>query len=198
LLYEHTEFYSFNNCKLTYAFCTTVYEVLKHKKILEASKLTFYIMFTNMAALWISWFMLCSADVYKLNLPVFVRYIGIAITLAGAGLFFTALFTIKTLETYNGNLITKGIYSKVRHPMYLGFIFWLIGGPLFFNGVISFALAVLFIVNVLYWRHLEEFELEKRFAGYKEYKVKLFFKNYWKLNYNETIYCIICVYFYDH
>ncbi len=161
-------------CGLTH-IVRTVYEVLKHKNIIVASKLSFAIIFTNMAVLWISWFMLCSTDVYKINLPVFVRYIGIAITITGAGLFFTALFTIKTLETYSGDFITKGIYSKVRHPMYLGFICWLLGGPLFFNGVISFTLAVLFIANVLFWRHLEEIELEKRFAGYKEYKIKTLF-----------------------
>ncbi len=161
-------------CVLTH-IVRAVYEVLKHKKIIAASKLSFAIIFTNMAVLWISWFLLCSADVYKINLPAIVRYIGIAITIAGGGLFFTALFTIKTLETYSGDLITKGIYSKVRHPMYLGFICWLLGTPLFFNGVISFALAVLFIANVLFWRHLEELELEKRFAGYKEYKLKTIF-----------------------
>lgn len=153
----------------------TIYEVLKHKKIIPASKLSFLIIFTNMAVLWISWFLLCSADAYKLILPAFVRYIGIAITITGAGLFFTALFTIKTLETYSGDLITKGIYSIVRHPMYLGFICWLIGAPLFFNTVTGFELAILFIANVLFWRHLEELELEKRFTGYKEYKLKTVF-----------------------
>ena len=161
-------------CVLTH-IVRAVYEVLKHKKIIVAGKLSFAIIFTNMAVLWISWFLLCSADVYKINLPPVVGYIGITLTLLGAGLFFTALFTIKTLETYNGNLITKGIYSKVRHPMYLGFICWLLGAPLFFNGVISFAFAVIFIANVLFWRHLEELELEKRFTGYKEYKVKTIF-----------------------
>jgi protein-S-isoprenylcysteine O-methyltransferase Ste14 len=161
-------------CLITHIIRTT-YEILKHKKILAANKLSFAIMFTNMAVLWISWFLLCGADVYKINLPAVVRYIGLALTILGAGLFFTALFTIKTLETYSGDLITKGIYSKVRHPMYLGFICWLLGGPLFFNSVISFALAVLFIANVFFWRHLEELELEKRFAGYKEYKAKTLF-----------------------
>ena len=156
-------------------FVRTVYEVLKHKKIIEASKLTFAIMFPNMAVLWISWFLLCSADVNKIIMPAFVRYIGVAITLAGAGLFFTALFTIKTLETYNGDLITKGIYSKVRHPMYLGFICWLFGAPVFYGAITAFALAVLFIANVLYWRHVEELELEKRFTGYREYKLKTIF-----------------------
>jgi protein-S-isoprenylcysteine O-methyltransferase Ste14 len=153
----------------------TTYEILKHKKIVVASRLSFIIIFTNMAVLWISWFLLCSYDVYKINLPAVVRYLGIAINLLGAGLFFTALFTIKTLETYDGDLITKGIYSKVRHPMYLGFICWLIGTPVFYGAVFSSAFAVLFIANVLCWRHLEEIELEKRFVGYKEYRAKTIF-----------------------
>jgi len=161
-------------CLITHII-RTVYEILKHKKIVVASKFSFAIIFTNMAVLWISWFMLGSYDVYKINLPSVVRYFGIVLDLLGAVLFFTALFTIKTLETYNGDLITKGIYSKVRHPMYLGFILWLIGTPVFYGAVFSFTLAVLFIANVLFWRHLEEIELEKRFVGYKKHKVKTLF-----------------------
>ena len=161
-------------CITTHIIRTT-YEILKHKKIVQASKLSFAIIFTNMALLWMSWFTLCSLDVYKINLPAVVRYFGIVLNLLGLILFLTALFTIKTLETYNGDLITKGIYTKVRHPMYSGFICWLIGTPVFYGAVLSFALAVLFIANVLFWRYLEEIELEKRFAGYKEYKIKTFF-----------------------
>lgn len=156
-------------------FVRAVYEVLKHKNIIKAGRLSFSIMFTNMSVLWISWFLLCSADVYRLNLPAFFRYIGLAITLSGTGLFFTALFTIKTLETYSGDLITNGIYSRIRHPMYLGFICWLFGAPVFYEAITSFALGILFIANVLYWRHLEEFELEKRFTGYKTYRLRTFF-----------------------
>jgi len=85
-------------------------------------------------------------------------------------MFFTALFTIKTLESYDGDLITKGIYSKIRHPMYLGFIFWLIGFPIFFGSLYSFFLSFLLIANVLFWRYLEEIELVKRFPSYSDYK----------------------------
>jgi len=88
----------------------------------------------------------------------------------GGLLFFTALFTIKTLESYDGDLITKGIYSKIRHPMYLGFICWLIGFPVYFGALFPFFLSLLFIVNVLFWRSLEEIELEKRFPSYQHYK----------------------------
>jgi protein-S-isoprenylcysteine O-methyltransferase Ste14 len=90
-------------------------------------------------------------------------------------LFLTGLFTIKTLESYKGNLITKGIYSKIRQPMYTGFILWLIGPPLLYGSLYSFVLSIVFIANVLYWRQLEEYELEKRFPEYLNYKKKTLF-----------------------
>ena len=152
-----------------------IYEILKHKKLLKASKLTFVVVFTDMALLWMSWFVLCSLDIYRINLPVNIHYAGLLLTVLGGFAFFTGLLTIKTLESYDGNLITKGIYSKVRHPMYLGFILWLIGFPVFVGGYFSFFLSFIFIANVLFWRYLEEKELEERFSEYKDYKRKTFF-----------------------
>jgi protein-S-isoprenylcysteine O-methyltransferase Ste14 len=148
----------------------TTYEILKHKKKLEANKLTFIIIFINMGLLWTSWFLLCSHDIYKINLSDFVRYLGLLIFCIGIIVFFIALFTIKTLESYEGELITKGIYSKIRHPMYFGFILWLIGFPIFFGSLFSFFLSFLFIANILFWKYLEEIELEKRFNTYLNYK----------------------------
>jgi protein-S-isoprenylcysteine O-methyltransferase Ste14 len=54
--------------------------------------------------------------------------------------------------------------------MYLGFIFWLIGFPLYFGSSFSMVLSLPFIANILYWRYLEEKELEKRFPAYPYYK----------------------------
>jgi protein-S-isoprenylcysteine O-methyltransferase Ste14 len=59
--------------------------------------------------------------------------------------------------------------------MYLGFILWLIAAPIFFGAVFSFILSILFIGNVLFWRYLEELELDKRFPHYKVYKMKTIF-----------------------
>jgi protein-S-isoprenylcysteine O-methyltransferase Ste14 len=59
--------------------------------------------------------------------------------------------------------------------MYLGFLFWLIGFPLFFGSYFSGILALLFIANILFWRSLEEKELDLRFPGYKEYKKSTWF-----------------------
>lgn len=166
---------------LLVAFCVithiirTIYEVLKHKKMLGPNKITFVIIFTNMAVLWASWIALCSSDIYKINLPAIVQYSGLLLSLIGFIFFITALLTIKTLETFDGDLITKGIYSKIRHPMYLGFILWSIGFPVYFGAGFSFILSFIFIANILFWRYLEEIELDKRFPGYKEYKVKTWF-----------------------
>ena len=167
------------NNKIFYALvivCTishivrSVYEILKRKNKLKSDKLTFAIVFTNMMVLWMSWFALCTFDVYKIPTAGIVKLLGILIISIGLIVFLTGLFTIKTLESYEGDLITKGIYAKIRHPMYLGFILWLIGFPVFFGAIFSSGLSLIFIANVLFWRYLEEKELNKRFPSYMDYK----------------------------
>ena len=123
-----------------------------------------------MIVLWISWFLLCGMDSFRIELPPVLNYLGLMLVVSGVLMFLIALSTIKSLETYAGDLITHGIYSKIRHPMYLAFILWLIGMPVFYGASLSLALAMVFIANVLYWRHLEETELLGRFSGYREYR----------------------------
>lgn len=168
-------------CVITHII-RSAYEILKHKKILNPNKLTFTIIFPNMALLWISWFVLCSYDINKINLPTIINYFGLLLCLIGVIFFITALLTIKTLEDYAGDLITKGIYSRIRHPMYLGFILWSLGFPIYFGAIFSFILSFPFIANILFWRYLEEIELEKRFIHYKKYKTKTLFWQLWKKN----------------
>jgi len=161
-------------CVLTHII-RTAYEILKHRQLIKPGKVSFIIVFTNMMLLWVSWFLLCRYDIYSIDLPVVIHYSGILLSCLGLVAFLSGLFTIKTLESYEGDLITGGIYSKIRHPMYLGFILWLIGFPVFFGSLFAIILGLLFIANVLYWRSLEEQELGKRFASYAEYKRKTIF-----------------------
>jgi len=109
-------------------------------------------------------------DISGISNHVIIKYTGL--TLSGIGIiaFLSGLFTIKTLESYDGDLITGGIYKWIRHPMYLGFILWLIGFPLYFGALYAFILAFIFITNVLFWRYLEEKELLKRFPSYGDYR----------------------------
>jgi len=153
----------------------SVYEILKHKKILTPNKLSFVIILVNMLILWISWFVLCTLDTHRIDLNSVIRYSGIVLCVFGIVLFLTALFTIKTLESYEGDLITTGIYSKIRHPMYLAFILWLIGFPIYSGALFSLYLSLVFIANILFWKYLEEKELEQRFISYKEYKKSTIF-----------------------
>jgi protein-S-isoprenylcysteine O-methyltransferase Ste14 len=156
--------------------CTTThiirlgYEILKHKQILKANNFTFAIIFPNMMLLWMSWFALCRFDISRIDLNVMVSLLGGLLSITGLAVFLIGLYTIKSLESYDGDLITNGIYSKIRHPMYLGFILWLVGFPILFGAVYSSILALIFIANVLFWRYLEEQELEKRFPTYLDYK----------------------------
>lgn len=167
-------FYLVLLCIITHII-RTIYEIVKHKKKLKPGKLSFAIIFTNMILLWTSWFLLCSAGISPIYLNPIIRYFGITLVIAGIIIFLTALFTIRTLETYEGSLITHGIYSRISHPMYFGFLLWLIGLPLFYGGMYSFILCVPFGVNVLFWRYLEEIELANRFPDYKSYKKRTFF-----------------------
>ena len=147
-----------------------MYEILKDKKIIKANQFTLLIIFTSMALLWVSWFVLCFNDIHRIVLSDIIRYVGLSLVGIGLVVFLMALFTIKTFESYEGDLITKGIFSKIRHPMYLGFILWLIGMPIYCGALYAFILAFAFIANVLFWRYLEEKELVERFSSYMDYK----------------------------
>lgn len=172
---DKNQFYLLVVVCITTHMIRTIYEILKHKKVIRATKLTFVVVFINMFLLWASWFGLCTADPYSLVLTGAIRITGMFLAIAGVVVFITALLTIKALESYEGDLITRGIYYKVRHPMYLAFILWLLGMPLYAGGYLVYILAIIFIANVLFWRYLEEMELVNRFPGYLEYKKKTIF-----------------------
>jgi protein-S-isoprenylcysteine O-methyltransferase Ste14 len=152
-----------------------VYEILKYRKKLIPSRGSFIVILVNMILLWMSWFILCSQDTSRIQFPGILQYFGFSLVVIGLLMFLIAFATIKSLENYDGDLITRGIYSKIRHPMYVAFILWLIGWPIYCGSVISLILAILFTSNVLFWRHLEETELLKRFSTYTDYRKTTWF-----------------------
>ena len=152
----------------------TSYAVLENRgsKFAQNSKLKRPLLVV-MFFLWFSWFGMSFHDQYEMNFPLWARYIGLAIFIIGFSVFAISHFHIKGVES--GKLIQGGIYSKIRHPMYSGFIIWIIGLPIFMNSLFTLASAIIWIPQILYWRITEERQLERKYKDYQEYKKKTWF-----------------------
>ena len=59
--------------------------------------------------------------------------------------------------------------------MYLGFIIWIIGFPIFTNAAFTLAAAIIWIPQILYWRSSEERQLVRKYKDYQEYKKRTWF-----------------------
>ena len=152
------------------------YEILKYKNIVSPSnKFVFTLVFINMSLLWASWFMMCEVDPVKLTIPFPLRFTGLLLFIAGILLFAYTLIKLRTLDDYQGNLVQDGLFSITRHPMYLGFIFWLVGYSVFQQSKYTLITSTIWILNVLFWRYIEEKQLEIKYSEFKEYKRKTIF-----------------------
>ncbi len=127
-----------------------------------------------MAVLWFSWFSMCFQDPVKTAVPVWLRIIGLLLFIAGVGLFILSHTGLKGLRRENG-LVTEDIYSRLRNPMYLGFIIWLIGFPLFTQSILTLLSSPIWISAILLWKRLEEEELEKKYDDYSKYRRRTWF-----------------------
>jgi protein-S-isoprenylcysteine O-methyltransferase Ste14 len=127
-----------------------------------------------MGILWFSWFQMCFSDPIKIDIPDWIRYIGLLLFLTGVFLFIFSHMKLGGFED-KGELITGGIYSKIRNPMYVGFIIWIIGFPVFTQSIATIASAAIWILHIVYWKILEEKELERRYKEYREYRKRTWF-----------------------
>lgn len=157
-----------------YVACLTTrstYEVFKKAgRVNLKSKILFSLIFSVMCLMWVSWFMMCPVDPYAVNLPVTVRWIGFGVFLVGWGLALGALMQLRGLEDID-HLVTGGLFSKLRHPMYTGFILWIVGWSVYHGAAVSLLVGVLGIANILYWRRLEDASMESRYGNlYREYR----------------------------
>ena len=84
---------------------------------------------------------------------------------------------MRTVQVDKGQkVISSGPYATVRHPMYLGFILWIFGWAIFHGAVISLVAGLVGIGNILYWRHLEEEDLEATYGDeFRNYRSQTWF-----------------------
>ena len=120
----------------------------------------------------------------KFEQPRIFFYIGLFLVLTGLMVRWIAVmslgkaFTLKVTILKNQNLKTDGIYKKIRHPSYTGFLMYYLGlGLIMENWICLLILTIVPFLVVLKRIKLEELVLNNHFGDqYKSYALKT-----WKL-----------------
>ena len=112
----------FGICFVCFAIRTS-YHVLKNRgsELAESSRFT-RALFVVMFLLWSSWVGMVLGDPYEMSVPEWLRYVGLAAFIIGVAFFIVAHANVMGGETQAQGFATRGLYSKLRHPMYYGFI----------------------------------------------------------------------------
>ena len=154
----------------------TTYELLKKRgTITEKNKPAFIIVLIAMIALWVSWFGMCPIDPFRVDLPPFIRMTGFALFVLGLVLAVTALIQLRGVEHVD-RLVTKGLFAVTRHPMYIGFVFWIVGWATYHGAAFSLIPGTLAIVNIVFWARLEDERLLERYGEeYRTYREETLF-----------------------
>ena len=73
----------------------------------------------------------------------------------------------------NQKVIDTGLYSIVRHPMYMATLILFLSMPLVLGSIISFLVFLIYSFIIIKRLKNEEEFLEKELDGYSEYKKKV-------------------------
>ena len=148
----------------------TVFNVFNYKKHpLAQNKKVVTAVYIIMAILWFAWFQMVFSDPMALKLPVWLRYAGLAVFIIGVSLFILSHVKLGGFKDKAG-LKTSGIYTKIRNPMYLGFILWVTGFPVYTESLLTLATAPVWAACFIFWKVLEEKELAAKYPEYQNYK----------------------------
>lgn len=113
-----------------------------------------------------------------LILPNVVSYIAVGIFLIGYILWAIVLkqntYLSRTIKVEkNQHIIDKGLYSVVRHPMYLASIIVFLMMPLILCSLISFFVFLIYPIIIVFRIKFEEKFLIKNLDGYIQYQKKV-------------------------
>lgn len=113
-----------------------------------------------------------------IKLPNFVSIIGCILFIIAYLLYVEVLrenvYLSRTIEvSENQKVIDTGLYSIVRHPMYMATIILFLSMPLVLGSIISFIVFLIYPFIIIKRLKNEEEFLEKELKGYKEYKEKV-------------------------
>jgi protein-S-isoprenylcysteine O-methyltransferase Ste14 len=128
-----------------YLVCLTTrtsYELFKKRGlVITGSTMLFAAIFTVMCLMWVCWFSMCPLDPWRLDVPRLARWIDLSAFTVGWGLAIGALIQLRGLEDID-HLVTTGLFSRLRHPMYTGFILWILGWAMYHGAALSLGAGV--------------------------------------------------------
>jgi protein-S-isoprenylcysteine O-methyltransferase Ste14 len=147
----------------------------KARKVEEGNRRAFLVVLAGMAMLWIGWFAMCPQDPVPLPVPDAGRWAGLGLVILGWVLALGALGQLRGVENID-HLVTTGLFARLRHPMYTGFVLWIVGWATFHGAAASLLPGLLGIASVQHWRHLEELKLESTYGdAYRDYRRSTWF-----------------------
>lgn len=100
----------------------------------------------------------------------FLRYLGLAVFLIGAifsvwgPMHLGKQFSMGVTIQEEHKLITDGPFKFMRHPRYLGIMFWILGLGMIFCSIIGLIIALLMIILFVFRIQIEEKMLHKEFG----------------------------------
>ncbi|MBK9291059.1 MAG: isoprenylcysteine carboxylmethyltransferase family protein [Bacteroidetes bacterium] len=81
-------------------------------------------------------------------------------------------FNVAPLPKQGGQMITSGIYSVIRHPMYLAQLMALLPLVVEFYSPMRLTAWIILLINLIFKQLFEEKQLIRHFPGYAEYMQK--------------------------
>jgi protein-S-isoprenylcysteine O-methyltransferase Ste14 len=132
----------------------------------------------------LAWFILMPLDAERFGwsptFPMWLKVIGGAALLPALILIYRAtventfLSTMVRIQTdRKQQVISTGVYSFVRHPMYLGMLLMLLGAPLLLGSLYGAIIGLIALVALVGRIIGEEKMLVNELEGYEEYKKKV-------------------------
>jgi protein-S-isoprenylcysteine O-methyltransferase Ste14 len=141
------------------------------------------ILFPLLLVLPFFWLVFISLDAIRFHwssVPFWFQVVGAILLLGSFYLFFLTfrensyLSTVVRIQKERGHeVISTGPYHYVRHPMYAGFLLFMIGTPLLLGSWYGVLLGLAFIVLLARRAVLEERTLQKELRGYANYMAKV-------------------------
>jgi len=136
-----------------------------------------------MLALWVGWLVLIALDAKRYHwsdVPLALQIAGFALICVGSylvGLTFRensyAAPVVKIQKERGHRVVTTGPYAYVRHPMYAGALFFVVGAPLLLGSWWGLAGAAGLVLLIGMRAVLEECTLKAELDGYADYAARV-------------------------